>query len=744
VHQLADDALVGSYHRLAVIGLLYELGTDSECNAFLDMFWDDFTMSAGAAEYNGSTYPDLNAKLSAELAQGYYHWYGSLTTPPCTEGVSWNLLKVHEKVCQRQIDRLQDALQGTIHLDFNNRVTQPLNHRVVTATSAGAVGGPENVYSPPEQADHWLYANDGQTSANETVQEATWGGLCVAGHEQSPINVVTAETNSAGSPSIQTAMDTSPTYLKTTGHGLQVFETSPALHVWDPLSETNTSVAEPAAAKGHSMIGGSKFNFYQVHWHTPSENTVDGKSYAMEAHFVHQFDDAALHGTYHRLAVIGLLYELGTDSECNVFLDKFWSMFSMTKGVSQYTDTSAFDLNAKLNAHIAEGYYHWYGSLTTPPCTEGVSWNLLKVTEKVCQRQVDTLKEALHNVQHLDFNNRVTQPLYHRTVTEMTPPPTPAPSHPHWVYANVGEASANGTAQEATWGAYGSLCTSGHEQSPINVVTNDAQIAAVPNIQTHIDASPAYLKNTGHGLQLFETSPALHAWDPASETDISVEENGDKGHSMIGSSKFNFYQVHWHTPSENTVNGNFFAMEAHYVHQLDDASLIGTYHRLAVIAVLYELDSECNTFLDEFWAEFAITKGVSEYTGTTLDLNEKLTAGLAEGYYHWYGSLTTPPCTEGVSWNLLKVTEKVCQRQVDTLREALQNTQHVNFNNRVTQPLHHRIVTEMTPDMTPPTPAPVVTTTVEEETEADFALRHASWSVLASTLVATMTIATIM
>ncbi|CAE8707220.1 unnamed protein product [Polarella glacialis] len=72
-----------------------------------------------------------------------------------------------------------------------------------------------------------------------------------------------------------------------------------------------------------------------------------------------------------------------------------------------------------------------------------------------------------------------------------------------------------------------------------------------------------------------------------------------------------------------------------------------------------------------------------------------LTDRLSSGYYHWYGSLTTPPCTEGVSWNLLKVPEKVCQRQVDALRRALSTTQDgVSFSNRVVQPLNHRVVSE--------------------------------------------------
>ena len=80
------------------------------------------------------------------------------------------------------------------------------------------------------------------------------------------------------------------------------------------------------------LIIGVRYSFYQVHWHSPSEYTVDAISFPLDAHFVHQLDDVALHGTYHRLAVIGLLYELG---ECNRSLDNFWSEFpEMKTGIS--------------------------------------------------------------------------------------------------------------------------------------------------------------------------------------------------------------------------------------------------------------------------------------------------------------------------------------------------------------------------------------------------------------------------
>ena len=276
------------------------------------------------------------------------------------------------------MSKLEAALAATQHgLGFNNRVPQPLNHRVVSS-----MGAPKPV--------KWLYAADGDAAASADVQGATWGGLCATGKEQSPIDVVSAEavvpasmTAGYGVSGIETFFSAELAYVKNTGHGFQLFETHPATHGLDDGGAVEAAVdGEP---KGYSMINGAKYNFYQVHWHTPSENTVDGQSFALEAHFVHQLADEGLHGTYHRLAVIGLLYELS--EECNVFLDYFWDSFPEDKGVSAY-EGQELDFNAKLAEELAEGYWHWYGSLTTPPCTEGVSWNLLKRTEPVCARQV--------------------------------------------------------------------------------------------------------------------------------------------------------------------------------------------------------------------------------------------------------------------------------------------------------------------------------------------------------------------
>jgi carbonic anhydrase len=226
-------------------------------------------------------------------------------------------------------------------------------------------------------------------------------------------------------PEISTAIDVQTSYVRNSGKGFQLFENSPSEHQYDTATATLTQSDTSQGSKGTSLIGGQNFNFYQIHFHTPSENTIDGVNMAMEAQFVHQLPDENLvapQATYHRMAVIALMYKLGTASECNTFLSYFWTLFPNTVGYVAYPDDGKkLDFNQMLSMELSQGYYHWMGSLTTPPCTEGVSWNLIASPEMMCQAQVDKLTTALAATQALSFNNRVTQSLNHRVVTEMAP-----------------------------------------------------------------------------------------------------------------------------------------------------------------------------------------------------------------------------------------------------------------------------------------------------------------------------------
>jgi len=114
---------------------------------------------------------------------------------------------------------------------------------------------------------------------------------------------------------------------------------------------------------------------------------------------------------------------------------------------------------------------------------------------------------------------------------------------------------ADKAVQHATWGQGqgNGLCVTGREQSPINIVTQQTVKTTMPVIQTRLAGTLQYVKNTGHGFQLFEMSPDEYIYDPAQPSKtkpVSLGKKQDgtvwvpqttKGYSMIGGSKYDFF-----------------------------------------------------------------------------------------------------------------------------------------------------------------------------------------------------------
>ena len=247
----------------------------------------------------------------------------------------------------------------------------------------------------------------------------------------------------------------------------------------------------------------------------------------------------------------------------------------------------------------------------------------------------------------------------------------------HWVYALAPGEDASAAAQQ--WTSYPDC--SGHQQSPIDIQSDITQTPVVPALDDGL--RPAYLPahakfwNTGHSFQAFEGGV-----DPS------------RGRLHVRGRAYDFEQLHFHVPSENLLDGRRYAMEAHLVHSSGSS--------LAVLAILFEVGA-CNAFLDKFWERFPDdgTTGAEGAAKGVLDVGEWLTDATLAEYYHWTGSLTTPPCTEGVDWQLLKRVEPVCERQLERLRSGLAGSQHgVTVNNRVVQPTNGRIVSQTTPAAT--------------------------------------------
>ncbi|GAA0160338.1 dehydratase [Lithospermum erythrorhizon] len=135
---------------------------------------------------------------------------------------------------------------------------------------------------------------------------------------------------------------------------------------------------------GGIRINGTDYKLAQIHWHSPSEHTVNGTRYDLEGHLVHKSADGGI-------AVIGILYKIGR-------ADRFLSQ--VLKSVKSVTEegTDLGNITPKDIRFSRNAYYRYIGSLTTPPCTEGVIWTVVKEVRTASLEQVKALKEAVHDV----------------------------------------------------------------------------------------------------------------------------------------------------------------------------------------------------------------------------------------------------------------------------------------------------------------------------------------------------------
>ena len=124
-------------------------------------------------------------------------------------------------------------------------------------------------------------------------------------------------------------------------------------------------------------VNGNEFELKQFHFHSPSENTIEGRSYPMEAHFVHADKEG-------NLAVIAVMFKVG---EKNAELEKAWA--HMPENAGRKTCALPKTVDANILLPHDHDYYRFNGSLTTPPCSEGVWWLVMKQFHTVSKEQID-------------------------------------------------------------------------------------------------------------------------------------------------------------------------------------------------------------------------------------------------------------------------------------------------------------------------------------------------------------------
>jgi carbonic anhydrase len=199
-------------------------------------------------------------------------------------------------------------------------------------------------------------------------------------------------------------------------------------------------------------------------------------------------------------------------------------------------------------------------------------------------------------------------------------------------------------------------CGTGSNQSPINLTgLIDAQLKPIPF--SYVSGRPEILNN-GHTIQV----------NPSAGSSIEVD-----------GIKFELKQFHFHAPSENQINGKSFPLEVHLVHADRDGNL-------AVVAVMVA-EGKANKLLAEAWANIPKTEG--EKTTLPAELSPVDILPTHHNYYRFSGSLTTPPCSEGVRWLVMKNSITASKAQIDQFKQVMHHP-----NNRPIQPIKARLVLE--------------------------------------------------
>jgi carbonic anhydrase len=234
--------------------------------------------------------------------------------------------------------------------------------------------------------------------------------------------------------------------------------------------------------------------------------------------------------------------------------------------------------------------------------------------------------------------------------TLLAAPARAADEHAHWQYGK----GHGGPAHWAELNPEFSTCGTGKHQSPIDI--RGAEKAELPEIQFAYQRGAPTVVNNGHTVQV--TVPA--------GSSITV---GDHAYAL--------QQFHFHAPSEEAVAGKRAALVAHFVHKDADG-------KLAVVAVLFDVGNE-SAALAPVFAKLPAKAGTDvTLEGAQVDPAAVLPA--MRGYWEFEGSLTTPPCTEGVRWLVLRQHASVSKAQLAAFRKLYPE------NARPLQPLNGRTV----------------------------------------------------
>lgn len=254
-------------------------------------------------------------------------------------------------------------------------ITLSLSAIAAALLTTGCASHNENMEHGKSHEAHWGYT--GKHSPAHWGEMKEEFAMCSKGKMQTPINIV--PTQDIDVKALGFDYKTTSTNVINNGHTVQV------------------NIATGSTVN----IDGVDYELKQFHFHTPSENNINGHKYALEAHFVHATKDGSL-------SVVAVMFEEGKE---NPILEKIWSKFPLKENHKVSIDLSTNDIKAIMPAN--KEYYKFMGSLTTPPCSQNVKWNVFKTSMTISKEQV---KEFFDIFGH--SNNRPLQDTNRRVILQ--------------------------------------------------------------------------------------------------------------------------------------------------------------------------------------------------------------------------------------------------------------------------------------------------------------------------------------
>jgi carbonic anhydrase len=235
----------------------------------------------------------------------------------------------------------------------------------------------------PAADEHWSY--ESETGPGRWADLDPAWALCDEGRAQSPIDIGRAKAQAAGP-----------------GHQSALLEVADKKHSIDVIDNGHT--IQVTYDSGNALRDrGQLYELQQHHFHAPSEHTLDGREFPMEMHLVHRSPEGAL-------AVLGVFIEEGTH---NAAFEPVWRDLPDEPGERRHVEGVEVDIDDLLPPLAPR--YRYSGSLTTPPCSEGVEWFLFANPVQLSAKQIRAFTEIFSH------NRRPTRPLNDRPILFIGP-----------------------------------------------------------------------------------------------------------------------------------------------------------------------------------------------------------------------------------------------------------------------------------------------------------------------------------